>query len=457
MTRPPGHLARLRAGLTAAGRRPLVQSGAGFGALVAGEMALGLISAVLLARGLGAEGLGVYALAMAVAVLAGLPVEFGLPSLVMREVAHASADAQAGTAKGVIVFAMTVIGAASAVVVPVVTVAAASPFGGLGGEVRAILPVAALLIPVNGFGRVLGAALAGRERVALGALPHRLVRPGTFVLALALALLVEPGWLTPTRAMALQVTASALALGVAALLFLGHFRATLRHGRAVVFWRTWLAAALRLGLSKGLMRAHPEVLLLLTGALSSFENVGLLRVAQRGASLVATGMAIAVMPAAPRLARLHSEGAKARLQRLIAAVARATFAISLVGLGGFALGGHWLLVTAFGPGFAAATDALLILCLGHVVRTLFGPVDTVMNVLRREGATVRGFAGSLALSTAVAAALLPFMGANGAALGMLAGTTLISIYLRARVRRDFAIDPAPFAGLHRPVAGGGGA
>ncbi len=52
-----------------------------------GAMLSGFISAIILARALGAEGLGVYAATFALLTICSMPLEFGLPSLVTREVA----------------------------------------------------------------------------------------------------------------------------------------------------------------------------------------------------------------------------------------------------------------------------------------------------------------------------------------------------------------------------------
>jgi len=66
----------------------LLRQGSIIGALMhLGAMLSGFISAIILARALGAEGLGVYAATFALLTICSMPLEFGLPSLVTREVA----------------------------------------------------------------------------------------------------------------------------------------------------------------------------------------------------------------------------------------------------------------------------------------------------------------------------------------------------------------------------------
>ncbi len=234
MTWPGIFLGRLGAWTAAGLRSSLLRSSAGIGGLTSVELALGLLTAILLARDLGAEGFGVYSLALAAVILAGLPVEFGLPTLVTREIAHDSAGQESGVAKGVVIFAATVIVFTSAVIVTVLLVFGDTLVAGLDRSVRPILPIAVLLIPVSALCNIIGGALGGMQRVAVGNMPQKLVRPGIFALALGAALVLDPGWLTPTRAMALQLIAATAALMFAGFCFARHFADLLRRHDAQI-------------------------------------------------------------------------------------------------------------------------------------------------------------------------------------------------------------------------------
>lgn len=434
--------ARLAAAFDTIRRSAMARSAFGLGGLTVVEMAFGLVTAILLARELGLEGFGIYSLVLATIAIVGLPVGFGLPGLVTREVAHAGAEADEGVAKGVIVFAVTVIALMTAILLSLVFLADATALLGLDAAERAIVPLAVLIIPVNALRGALGAALTGRHRVVLGALPERLVRPGAFALTIAAVVLIEPGWLTPARAVALQLLATAIALAVAAALFARHFRGCFRAAPASISWRRWIVAILQLGASNGMIKAHPQLLLMLIGALGSLEAVGLFRVAQRGAGLVVAASAIPTTVAGPRFASLHSRNERARLQRLITIVARTSCAASVAGLAGYLLAGHWLLDMLFGTEFLAAWGALIVLTASHAIRMFFGPGVVLMNMLRQEGVTMRGFILSLALSLAAALALIPPLGALGAGLANLAGSVSMAVFLRSQACRRFGLDPA---------------
>ncbi len=439
--------------LSAGLRARLLRGGAGIGGLSAVELALGLATAVLLARELGVAGLGAYSLGLAVAVLAGLAVEWGLPGLVTREIAHAGESGAAGTARAVLGFAVSVILGASAVVLPLALV-----FGGLAvpglGAAPGLLPLALALVPVTALTNALGGALAGRQRVVAGNLPRMLVRPGVFALCLAGAMVLAPGWLTPTRAMALQLAACIVALGVALLLLRRDVAGPGAARAGPVPWRSWGAATLRLGLINGLRLAEPQVLLLLAGVLASVESAGLLRVAQRGATLGAIGVSIAVIVAAPEFARLDGTGQRDRLQGLLTRVTRFGAAASAAGCLLLLGAGGWILGTIFGPEFAPAWAALLLLSAAEVVRAAFGPAAVLLSMLRREGATAAGSCLSAAVSAAAGAALLPSLGATGAAIGGFLGLALSSALLWWRARRILGLESSV---LGTRARGGGSA
>ena len=96
MTRRRAFFGWLSARVATARGSQFVRSTAGVGGLAGAELALGLFTAILLARELGATGLGTYSIALATAILVGLPVDFGLPNLVMREIAHSRTDPDSG-------------------------------------------------------------------------------------------------------------------------------------------------------------------------------------------------------------------------------------------------------------------------------------------------------------------------------------------------------------------------
>src|SRR5690606_23744752 len=80
----------------------LVKAVAGSAGLRIAGMGFGFLVGVQLARGLGAEGYGIYGVAMSIITLLTVPTEFGLPQLLTREVAAAQALGQWGKMHGIL-------------------------------------------------------------------------------------------------------------------------------------------------------------------------------------------------------------------------------------------------------------------------------------------------------------------------------------------------------------------
>lgn len=87
----------------------LIKASIGSAGLRVTSMLLSFLVGVLLARNLGPSGYGIYALVMAIIALLTVPTEFGLPSLVTREVAVARAEKDWGRIRGVLSWANTVV------------------------------------------------------------------------------------------------------------------------------------------------------------------------------------------------------------------------------------------------------------------------------------------------------------------------------------------------------------
>src|SRR5690606_16756372 len=94
---------RLRCYLSGSELGPmLVKAVTGSAGLRIAGMGFGFLVGVQLARGLGAEGYGIYGVAMSIIALLTVPTEFGLPQLLTREVAVAKVERDWGRMKGIL-------------------------------------------------------------------------------------------------------------------------------------------------------------------------------------------------------------------------------------------------------------------------------------------------------------------------------------------------------------------
>src|SRR5690606_12549330 len=111
---------RRHAGSSGPLRYQLLAAVAGSAGLKLGGLATTAIVAVLLARLLGPEGYGLYSYALAWATMLGIPVQFGIPTLVVREVARLRAYGQWNLVRGLLRLANILVVIATAAIIAAV-------------------------------------------------------------------------------------------------------------------------------------------------------------------------------------------------------------------------------------------------------------------------------------------------------------------------------------------------
>jgi O-antigen/teichoic acid export membrane protein len=390
----------------------LIRAVAGTGAVqIAGMLATFLVG-VQLARGLGVEGYGQYGLAMAVITLASIPGEFGLPQLVTREVAAASARQDDRRMFGVlrwadrtaILFALLAAGTLALI---------AYLFVGSDSPVSLAIMIGAPMIPLIALAKVRAAALQGLHLVALGQLPAVLLRPLLFSFLLLFLFTQWPA-AGPIRAMLLNV-ATAVAVLLLAHLLLRRRLPNERPAEPVQAGRQWLASSFPMALTEGMRVMQWQMTVLLLGIVTTDAEVGLYRVAISIVVAIAVPIGLINAVVAPVLARLHANGDKDRM-RLVSHRAALAMTLGVLALTlPFILFGSPLLAVVFGDNFAPAFRALLVLSLGQVLSAAFGPNAILLNMSGHEKRVTRAMLFALLVNVALVFLLTPSMGHIGAA------------------------------------------
>lgn len=451
--RPAGHARgiflglRLRGLASGEGLGPrLVRASLGSAGLRVASILLSFVVGVMLARALGTSGYGVYGLAVSTTALLTVPTEFGLPSLVTREVASAHARKDWARMRGIIRWANGVVGIASLVMlVAVGGYLLLRPGTTSDGSFADTLLWAVLLVPLVALGNLRGATLRGLEQVVRGQLPELLLRPGFFVALLAGAIVLAGSSLDAANAMALNVLAAGCAFVIGASMLWRAIPQDCRRAESVTATRAWTASAVPLALTEGMRYLQIHLLVLLLGVLATDTDVGLFRVAAQMAILVAVPISMLNLVVAPFLSRLHAQGDYRRLQKVVGSAAAAMFLGTLFLFAVFAVLGHLLIGALFGAEFEGSYQALVILGLGQVASASLGPNATLLNMSNQERAVTRGFALSLPITLALSVVLIPRLGIEGAAIASVAGVLAWNIWLWRHARRRLGIETSIMA------------
>lgn len=394
---------------------------------------LSLAVTVLLARILGPESYGVYAFAFAVVMLLAIPVQAGLPTLLVREVARYEESGSRALMRGLVRRANQAV-AGLALAIGLAAAAVSVLFGDrLSAEQARTFAWALALLPLIGLGNVRGAVLRGLRRVVQGQLPEQIVRPGLFVAALG-AFLVLGRELTSSLAMALHAGAALLAFLVGALLLIRALPGEVRRARPAYRTRSWLGSLMPLTLLSGIQLVNSQADIVLLGVLASPEDVGVYRVATQAALLVIFALTAVNLVLAPHLARAYSARDRAELQNLATWSARIVLVTALPVAVALIAFGRPILSLVFGDAYTAGAGALAILCIGQLTNAAAGSVGLILNMTGHEQDTVRGVALAAVINVVLNVALIPPFGIEGAAVATAVSLATWNVVLFRKVR-----------------------
>lgn len=385
---------------------------------------------------LGRVGLGRYTQAFAVLTLVELLALLPFASGLTRMVAVHRSDSEA--LRGTIRAGVGITAVVSAVLAGALHLAAGRiAHAGLhdSGLVRPLGLVAFALTPLAVADALLLATM-GLQRMRAYALVKLLAEP--FVRLLVVTGLVAAGLGVDGAVLGLLVSCSVqAALAWFALRrlvgrwYLGPARHELRS-----LWLFSLPAGLGGIMSMGLVWADSLVI----GAFRSSGDVGVYQVATRIVMLATFVIPAVSMAFAPRVAMLTQRGDDPSLRRAYAAVTTWTLRLSMPAFVVLAIFAADLL-RAFGPAFAAASDATLVLVVGAGFNALTGPG---MQMLTMSGHPVWGAVDNalgLVLNIGLNLALVPTFGIIGAAWAWTASLIVMNLARLIQVRHLLGMWP----------------
>ena len=398
--------------------------------------AVALVAALVLARELGPGGYGSYA--AAIALVAGLaqPCALGLDVFGVREAAVRSAGGEWGPLRalqrrgGLAVVAVSVL-------VALVAAGIAEAVGGdsrLARDIQLALP----LLPVTALTLQLAGALQGLQRVTESLVASILAPRVAFLAALGGALLAADG-LSSRSAVLLQVAAGFAGLALALVLLRRALPPAGRHAEPAEPPSGWLRASLPLGLATGLTIAAWHVSTLAAAALGSAAEAGLYAAAAQVSVVLVILFEAVRTPLAPMVARLWATDEHARLQRGVTAATRRLFGATVV-LAILVAALAEPLLSLFGDGFEDGAAALRVVALAQVVNAAAAFNGLVLTMTGHEDAVARASVAAFAVTVAALVPLVPALGAEGAALGLLAGTLARNVVNAVQAQRLTGLD-----------------
>lgn len=351
---------------------------------------LAFLAQLVLARRLGAEGLGAYALALAMlnALLVFSRMGFDISSLRIASLLHDDDD-RAGL-HGFLRVGLRLPAAAAALLAAGVLAVVGLGFDG--GPVRSSLLVAAgALVPWTVVLVDQGQLRALGRRVA-AFVPGEVVRPGLLLAGILVAGPALAGAADAPRAVGIHVGALLAAVVVSRALLHRTVPGTVRATEPAYRVPAWVRTSVGLGVVTGLTALLGQVDTLIVGSVLPTGDVGLFSVSRRLAALLGFGLLAVNAAVAPGFARLYRAGRTGELADLTRRSALLATLATLPPVLLFLVAGRWVLGW-FGPEFPPAYPLLLVFSVGQLVNAACGPVALLLSLTghARETAAVLAF------------------------------------------------------------------
>jgi O-antigen/teichoic acid export membrane protein len=179
--------------------------------------------------------------------------------------------------------------------------------------------------------------------------------------------------------------------------------------------------------------------LMILGVWVSPDETGIFAAATRISMLVSILLTTIVHVVAPMFAQLYSKGDLGTLARVYRF---SSIAITLTAIPLFLpmfFYGDWVM-TIFGPDFAVGGTTLAILAVGQIFNAAFGPVGVILNMSGNEATTARITLVSLVWLLLVAFLLIPKFGMIGAAISSSCGFVVFNILAFSSAQKKLGIN-----------------
>lgn len=399
-----------------------------------------LLANIVLARSLSVHDFGVFGNAIALATVLAIPVSGGLPMLLTREVAGYCQNAEWSAYRGLILASYIWVTATCVVIALGLLV-----WWLLVGDLSAgPVLVAILLVPFLGLNGVRLGILKGLGCPLMAEAPQQILQPALMILGY-----LGLSWLGLSTAMSVlwwYLCVVIVVFGIASLFLWRVQPSDVRVARIKVDdLPRWRRAILPFIIMSAATVLSTQVAVLLLGFAGREEAVAHMRVAERGAQLVALPLTFINTVVGPYFVQAMKSDEASALRRVARQSARLTLAASLPVALVLLLFGDVLISWTFGaPYDVLSYPPMVILIVAQIVSVVLGNGGMLLAMGRYERQTLYSVVLSLAVVVALCALLIEPYGAVGAAVAAGAGVLAAKLYVFLAVRRHFAISSGIF-------------
>lgn len=392
---------------------------------------------VLLARTLGPEEYGSYALVMAIIMVAAIPATAGAPNLFVREIAKAKTKSNWNYIWRLFKWYFKSITIYSFLLFLAFVLAVQLGSKGLDGKLLASLIYGLWLVPLLSMVLTIGASLRGLGKVVFGQIPNTIIAPVFFLLLIVVMVFI--GDLTAVVAIRLKIISTCIALVIGgAFLYklLKRKVSKVNDDNDIIKFSSLLS----LTLIGGFQILLVNIDILVIGVLCSNEDVGVYKVAVQLSNLVVFGLYSINQILHPKFATLYSQNELERLKKLVSYSSKIILMVAIPPVLLLTVTSGKVLTLLFGSYYATGSMVLCILAIGQLINASFGSVGALLNMTGNENDTLKGMVVALVMNVILNLILVPIYGPEGAALSTAASCLTWNVILRLSVKKRLKIE-----------------
>ena len=403
---------------------------------------LNFIVQIVLARWLTVGGYGIYALVVASVSMLVILGKLGLDTVVLRYVAALYTESAWARLRGVLTGSNRIALGSSLLILAVGEVILYFFGDGMEPALRRSWQIGLLLVPLLVMTGLRQEALRALRRIVAARFPENILVPVSMLGVLFFFHL--GGKSGPEYALIARLVAVGGAFALGSWLLLRALPPTVKKASPEYHTRTLFMESLPYLLVASMQVVMGRIDVIMLGYYMDVSQVGLYNAAVQLTMIAEFGLVAANTIAAPMISSYHAQGDRAALQKTVSLTALGAAGFSLLVVLGFLFFGRFAL-QLFGEAYLASWSVLWILLIGRVGSALAGPVGWILAMTGQQK-----FLSKLLIILAIVGivlnmALIPILGAKGAALATMIVTILSNGVMGYHVFQKLKINPTCFS------------
>lgn len=395
-----------------------------------------IVSTIILARLLGAEGLGVYTLAIAGIRIATIPVVEGSARICEREISGSIAMAQGALARASLRF-----GIAASSVMFLILVTTLLTVMAYQDQDHISVQVIVLLLVVDLISATLRGIARGEGRTSDVAFSEN-IRAALMPVGLLLYYSFTDG-LTPDVALIIHGLAGLVAIPVLLWISIAHWPRGLPRDAGKVNFRLWAWESAQFMLLGAVQASLHQVGFIVLGVTATLEDVGIFRIATRIFTLLTFFPLVIRSAVGPRIPMLWRSGKHTELQDEVRILGALGFCLVLFSTLVFLLIGEWFLGVLISDQMRASFMSAAILSLAALAVAFGGLSGRMLKMAGFQLWVTTGAVIALGMAGGLGWVLSTEYGANGCAVAFVAAILTSQTIDYISCRTQMRIDPIP--------------